>query len=243
MIRTTSCLPFEAQCSPEVLALANQRGIATHKAAQIYALNKFFGGRPLNMDTVHEDVLPYYKGFEKFMLETGFIPTHVEQEVVNEAYGYAGRIDFIGMLQERYTFLELKTGPPSKMQKLYADCEECEGAGEINVACPECNNQHESNCNLCEGIGEGLLQICISCDGDGKGKVLEEIGHPDTWGVQLEAYLRAWCEQTGEKTAKYQRIAVQLTREENYRIHTYNSKGDFSIFLAYLTIKKWRDSQ
>ena len=177
MIRVTECLPFNPQCDPETLEIASQRGTAGHLAAQISDLHKFFDGSALNMDTVDPEVLPYFKGWEKFLSETGFTPTHIELEITSEKYGYKGKLDRLGYFPDgRNAQAEIKTGVIHK---------------------------------------------------------------PDTWGVQMAAYDNGFCEMEDIKHSPYERLAVQLTKEGTYKIHKYDDPKDFSIFLAYLTIRKW----
>jgi len=179
MIRVTSVLPFDPKCDPETLEEASLRGTAVHMACEIYDLNKFFGEPPLDMSTVDPVVLPYLEGWWKFLDETGFVPTHIEHEVISEKYGYAGKIDRAGLINSRDTILDIKSGVQVK---------------------------------------------------------------PDTWGIQLSAYLNAWCEQHEEDIHGLQHIAVQLTKEATYKIHKYDNPLDFTVFLAFLTIRKWEES-
>jgi len=111
MIRVTSVLPFDPKCDPQTLEEASLRGTAVHMACEIWDLNKFFGEPPLNMNTVDPVVLPYLEGWWKFLDETGFVPTHIEHEVISQRYDYIGHPDRFGIFPDkRLSQIEIKTG-------------------------------------------------------------------------------------------------------------------------------------
>ncbi len=63
---------------------------------------------------------------------------------------------------------------------------------------------------------------------------------PDTWGLQTSAYDHAFCEMEGLKDSPYERKVVQLDKEGKYKVHTYDDPHDLTVFLAFLTIHKWK---
>ena len=61
--------------------------------------------------------------------------------------------------------------------------------------------------------------------------------HPAV-GLQLAAYLQAYNEGQSHKAKG--RYAVQLRSDGKYTLTQYVDKGDFSVFLACLTLHNWR---
>lgn len=85
------------------------RGSRVHAASAA-----FFGQRQRFDEGLTFGDLPYWRGLLRFVDETGFLAQRVEQEVYDEAEGYAGRYDLFGLLprlSDRYDdLIDLKTG-------------------------------------------------------------------------------------------------------------------------------------
>ena len=61
-------------------------------------------------------------------------------------------------------------------------------------------------------------------------------------GIQIAAYLEAENDRRKrEKSPKAKhRYALQLMANGNYKLEPYNDPNDFAVFLALLTLRKWR---
>ncbi len=60
-------------------------------------------------------------------------------------------------------------------------------------------------------------------------------------GAQLAAYGQAYRE-TADLRGAIRRLALELRDNESYRLHQYRDVGDFSVFLAGLTLYNWKRS-
>lgn len=89
--------------SPEVQQ-ALQLGSATALATQ------YDDEARLNERTLDPRVLGPLTGWRRFKRESGFIITSVETKHYHERYGYAGRVDRLGILRGRPGVLDIKTG-------------------------------------------------------------------------------------------------------------------------------------
>lgn len=78
---------------PGILKHAQDEGIAIHKTVELYAKND------LDEESLPEWLVPRLAAFKKFLAETGFVIEASEQRVYHERYGYAGQLDFVGMMQ------------------------------------------------------------------------------------------------------------------------------------------------
>lgn len=87
---------------PDVLENARQRGVASHKACELYDLGI------LDFDSVDETVQQYLTAWVKFMKEHDY--EHVASESVgaSEKYGYAGTADKLCLLDGVETVIDLK---------------------------------------------------------------------------------------------------------------------------------------
>jgi len=62
----------------------------------------------------------------------------------------------------------------------------------------------------------------------------------DVTGLQLAAYHEAYCAQ--EKVGKSaKRFALRLSETGPYRLQEFTDRNDFSIFMALLAVKRWRE--
>jgi len=85
-------------------ATATLRGTAVHKACELRLNNK------LDEESVCAEITGYLQGFDKFLTESKFKVQKQETIVVSLKKGYAGRIDFLGMLNKRRALVDIKTG-------------------------------------------------------------------------------------------------------------------------------------
>lgn len=98
------------------------RGVAVHKACELLAR------RTLDRSSVCDAIKGYLDAFERFMAESGFKVTKSEKMVVNAKKGYAGRYDFLGILNGRKAVLDIKSGSmPSWTAEQTAGYAECLG--------------------------------------------------------------------------------------------------------------------
>ena len=74
----------------DVLEAAQERGTAVHEACAAYALGLY--------SPVSEELAGYFESFrswfDRFVVEV----CAVEQEIINEKWGYIGHVDFIGLI-------------------------------------------------------------------------------------------------------------------------------------------------
>ena len=84
---------------------AAERGSAVHKAIQLESAGE------LDEDSVDFNVQPYLEAYRKFRLEKGWHPVATELMVVDRVYEYAGTLDALGMMKDRMTIVDYKTGP------------------------------------------------------------------------------------------------------------------------------------
>ena len=122
VIRSALGDPF-ASVPRDALERKRQIGVAAHKACELDALGK------LDDATVHTAVLPYLEAWRAFVRESGFAIAETEKTVHNGAHGYAGRLDFLGLIggcNGVPTVIDLKSGLPNAATALqtaaYAAC-------------------------------------------------------------------------------------------------------------------------
>lgn len=88
----------------DILERALLFGTAMHKATELYDNDN------LNEKTLDPSLRPFLDGWIKFKKETGFQIIEVEKHVVSLKYGYAGTPDRIGILRDKITVVDLKSG-------------------------------------------------------------------------------------------------------------------------------------
>lgn len=80
------------------------RGIYVHRIIQYYLTDE------LDEATIDETLLPYFSAWKQFAADTGFKPAEIEKPLINEAYKFAGTPDYIGMLNNSESVIDVKTG-------------------------------------------------------------------------------------------------------------------------------------
>ncbi len=79
---------------PGVLEKKAKLGTAAHKACEIY------DQRCLNVNSVHEKVLPYLSAWIKFRRETKCVIIRNELKIDSDAFRYAGTLDRVGTIND-----------------------------------------------------------------------------------------------------------------------------------------------
>lgn len=104
----------------DVLQAAAWRGTAVHLALELLDYGK------LDRSSVDATLEGYVVAYERFCLESGFVPGHIEHRVFHPIHRYAGTLDRTGMLGGSLTVLDFKTGlvvPAHGLQLAgYANC-------------------------------------------------------------------------------------------------------------------------
>jgi hypothetical protein len=77
----------------ERISMALERGTIIHEG-----IHDWHMGYVGNASLSRSDVEPYWDGFVKFLGDTGFVSQHAEEPIWDEAAGYAGRYDLLGVL-------------------------------------------------------------------------------------------------------------------------------------------------
>ncbi len=90
------------------------RGIIIHTICHWEDTNE------LDESSVDELLIGWLRAWRKFKSDTGFIITRAEHSLYHPKYGYAGRIDRYGMLNESLVVVDLKTGQPHPSDLLQA---------------------------------------------------------------------------------------------------------------------------
>lgn len=104
----------------DVLQAASRRGTAVHSAVELLDRGE------LDRSSIDPRLEGYIVAYERFLLESQFVPGHIEHRVFNELHRYAGTLDRTGMLGGTLTVLDFKTGlvlPGHAVQlAAYANC-------------------------------------------------------------------------------------------------------------------------
>ena len=89
----------------DILTRALKFGSAVHKATELHDKGRL---DPASVDPAIE---PYLNSWFKFLDDTGFIiePDSIEVKVYSEKYGYAGKYDRIGRLNDKRTVVDIST--------------------------------------------------------------------------------------------------------------------------------------
>ena len=110
----TDILMDFSRIDPAVLEQKRMLGQAVHKACELYDKND------LDFSTVDDAVAPYLEAWIKFLTETKFKITAIEQKVWSRKYHFAGTLDRTGILKKAQTVLDIKIisvmGPPVGIQ-------------------------------------------------------------------------------------------------------------------------------
>ena len=88
------------------------RGTAVHKATELY------DKETLDPESVDPQIEGYLRAWIRFREDYEFIPEHIELQAYHPVYMYAGIIDRIGKSGEDRVLLDIKTGEPSKSDRL-----------------------------------------------------------------------------------------------------------------------------
>lgn len=89
--------------TPDVLAAKAAIGTAVHLACELYDMDD------LIEDDLDPVLVPYFEGWKKFRLETGYAPLETEQRVYHPKLSYAGTFDSYGELNGKLTMIDRKT--------------------------------------------------------------------------------------------------------------------------------------
>lgn len=93
-----------ARIPPDMLLAARERGTAVHKACELADLGT------LDWSTLDVALFPYVEAWERFKVETRFVPIRIEERIYSEVYGYAGTLDRIGSMDYKETLIDIKSG-------------------------------------------------------------------------------------------------------------------------------------
>jgi hypothetical protein len=88
----------------DILRRAAARGTAVHRACELYDLDT------LDESTLDAEVGGYLEGYKKFLRDTRFQPSRIEQRCYHEKFRYAGTLDRTGILKGQLVLLDFKTG-------------------------------------------------------------------------------------------------------------------------------------
>ena len=89
---------------PELLERARRFGQHVHAATDL------FDRGILDEDNLDAGLLPHLNGYKKFLLETGFVVTHSEEQIYNPRQKYAGTLDTRGTWKGTTWLLDKKSG-------------------------------------------------------------------------------------------------------------------------------------
>lgn len=98
--------------SPEVLARKADIGCKVHKACEWWDKNE------LDEETLHPIISGYLSGWKKFKKDTRYIPMIWEVLAASEKYLFGGRIDSVGVIDDKQTLVDIKTGIKTKSHSL-----------------------------------------------------------------------------------------------------------------------------
>ena len=83
---------------------ALQRGSYVHLACAMLVRDE------LDWSTVDEQILPYVRGYERFLKDTGLKPLLVEKPMGSERWGYGGTLDILGEVRGKQWLVDIKSG-------------------------------------------------------------------------------------------------------------------------------------
>jgi len=89
-----------------------ERGRILHKACE------YLDRDELDLETLDDQIRPYFLAYVKFQEDTGFKPDLIELRLSHLTYLYAGTIDRIGDLNGNHVLIDLKSGAPAKADPL-----------------------------------------------------------------------------------------------------------------------------
>jgi hypothetical protein len=96
-------LPNEyGHVAPEVMAAASALGTAVHRVIELDVR------RELDEEDLDPVLLPYLGQWREFLATSGFRVLGSELEVASRKYGYAGKLDLVGVLHGRKALVDAK---------------------------------------------------------------------------------------------------------------------------------------
>jgi len=91
---------------------ARDRGTYVHQMLDLYARND------LAVESVPAEFAGYLAAYQRWLGEAHATPTSQEQRLADVLRGYAGTVDWIGLVGERLAIVEIKTGQPAPWHAL-----------------------------------------------------------------------------------------------------------------------------
>lgn len=88
----------------EILEAAREFGTHAHLACHLDNIGQ------LDEDSLDPALAPYLAGWRAFKAETGFAVTGSEARLYHRSLGYAGTADAIGVLYDKVTVIDIKSG-------------------------------------------------------------------------------------------------------------------------------------
>lgn len=88
----------------DVLQAASHRGTAVHRALE------WLDRGELDRASIDPSLEGYVVAYERFLVESRFVPAHIEHRVFHGIRRYAGTLDRTGLLEDKMTVLDFKTG-------------------------------------------------------------------------------------------------------------------------------------
>lgn len=86
-----------------VLARAQRRGTAVHRACELHLLDD------LDESSLDSEIRRYFWQFLKFLKQSGFKAEQTEQQIYSTRYDYAGTYDLYGILGKKRCLIDVKT--------------------------------------------------------------------------------------------------------------------------------------
>ncbi len=84
----------------------------------IHLATQYYDNGELDEDSVDLQIKGYFAGYLKFLSDTGFKPTLIEEKLFHSVYIYAGKIDRIGPLNGLEVLIDLKSGQKARVDEL-----------------------------------------------------------------------------------------------------------------------------
>lgn len=178
-VRSVSQILEAAGLTGSKIQLESNR-YALNRGTQVHLATQLYEERVLDFETLDPVIIPYLEAWKKFLADSGFQSIHVESRKYHSRYRYAGTIDRIGLLDEKPTIIDIKTGAGlSKWVPLQL-------AGYAGLAC-------DSSLAPCDEIQR--YACLLTKDGDYK---LTRFSNTRDWAVFCAALTLAnWKEEKG----------------------------------------------
>ena len=88
------------------------------KGANLHLCCQFLAENDLDWDSVHPEILPQVRAYQRFLAETLFRPTILEQAFHDNSLWVCGKPDQIGVLGGRLSVIDIKRGSKLQTHKL-----------------------------------------------------------------------------------------------------------------------------